>query len=119
MEIVAVVLHLLVLKSMVKKDQCFKLFLQYRYTGADITAVVREAGLAAMTENLESQFVAERHFLQALKVVCFSYDAKPPQRDKVKARSKPSEEELLMPLSLAAQIGRNTVMLRCSTSGVF
>ena len=40
-----------------------------RYTGADITAVVREAGLAALTEDLQSQKVAKRHFNEALKVL--------------------------------------------------
>ncbi len=39
------------------------------YTGADITAVCREAALAALEENLAAHEVAARHFAAALKAV--------------------------------------------------
>lgn len=39
------------------------------YTGADITAVCREAGLAALDEDLEADRVALRHFEAALAAV--------------------------------------------------
>ncbi|KAK9807627.1 hypothetical protein WJX72_004612 [[Myrmecia] bisecta] len=39
------------------------------YTGADITAVIREAALAALQECLDATHVAARHFSQALNAV--------------------------------------------------
>jgi SpoVK/Ycf46/Vps4 family AAA+-type ATPase len=39
------------------------------YTGADITAVCREAALAALEESLESSEVCWRHFEAALQAV--------------------------------------------------
>lgn len=42
--------------------------LDCRYTGADISALVREASLAALEEDLEATNVAARHFAAAQKV---------------------------------------------------
>lgn len=39
------------------------------YTGADLAAVAREAGLAALTENMDAQQVCDRHFQAALSHV--------------------------------------------------
>ena len=36
------------------------------YTGADLSALVREAGLAAIVEDLQADWVAARHFEEAL-----------------------------------------------------
>ncbi|KAK3284645.1 hypothetical protein CYMTET_7708, partial [Cymbomonas tetramitiformis] len=46
------------------------------YTGADVTAVCREAGLAALEEDIGACTVAKRHFLSALASVPAS---KPPE----------------------------------------
>ena len=40
-----------------------------RYTGADLTAVVREAALAALQEDMAARGVAARHFDAALAEV--------------------------------------------------
>ena len=40
-----------------------------RYTGADLTAVVREAALAALQEDMGARAVAARHFDAALAEV--------------------------------------------------
>jgi len=45
------------------------LALCYRYTGADISAVCREAALAALEEDLAAAAVAARHFDAALSKV--------------------------------------------------
>lgn len=39
------------------------------FTGADLAALVREAALAALTENLDADIVTQIHFDQAFKVV--------------------------------------------------
>lgn len=39
-----------------------------RYTGADLAAVVRQAALAALEEDMACTAVAARHFSQALEV---------------------------------------------------
>jgi SpoVK/Ycf46/Vps4 family AAA+-type ATPase len=39
------------------------------YTGADLAAVVREAGMAALQEDIEAAEVAQRHFVAALQQV--------------------------------------------------
>ena len=37
-------------------------------TGADLTAIVREAALAALTESLDTAAVGHRHFAAAMQV---------------------------------------------------
>lgn len=39
-----------------------------RYTGADLAALVRQAAIAALEEDLATQHVAASHFQQALQV---------------------------------------------------
>ena len=39
------------------------------YTGADLEAVAREAAMLSLRESLESKFVTEDHFSEALKKV--------------------------------------------------
>ncbi|MBI2143068.1 CDC48 family AAA ATPase [Candidatus Woesearchaeota archaeon] len=39
------------------------------YVGADIEALCREAAVLALRENMNSKFIEERHFMQALKEV--------------------------------------------------
>jgi len=48
------------------------------YTGADLAAVCREAGLAALEESLEATCVEARHYLHALRMVSPSV---PPETD--------------------------------------
>ena len=40
----------------------------YRYTGADLAALVRQAAMAALEEDLDIAGVSARHFHQALQV---------------------------------------------------
>ncbi|RLG80139.1 MAG: AAA family ATPase, partial [Thermoprotei archaeon] len=39
------------------------------YSGADIEALVREAALRALRENMDTEYVSMKHLLNALKVV--------------------------------------------------
>jgi len=39
------------------------------YTGADLEAVCREAGMNALRENIDAKIVEQKHFEQALKTI--------------------------------------------------
>jgi transitional endoplasmic reticulum ATPase len=69
------------------------------YVGSDIAALCREAGLAALRENIKASKVTRAHFDAALRVVRASCDAdtlrsyeeyeKRLQRDRVAQRAEP------------------------------
>ena len=43
--------------------------MSHRYTGADLNALIREASLQALVEDMDAMHVAMRHFRAALSVV--------------------------------------------------